>query len=406
MACDDSTSTIGSSLTGANVAIVIDSAYTLSGRTIPTGPIDPKTAQMLIGAINVPEYGTFRSNVVTQFLPATDLDTSTFTIDHLDEVYLTLQYSRGAFMGDSVTPMGITVYELDRQLPDNIGSDFDPTGYYKTTPLGTTTYNTAIFEDDSLRLHATRNVNIALPLEFGRRLFKAYIDNPADFANGQIFSEKVMPGFYIESSYGSGRVTLFSKTGINMHFFKEFHDEELDADTTFATTYTYMLVTPEVISNNDLDISLSDDLKRRYQEGKKLLVAPAGYEVEVEFPLTEIISSYRADSKSLTIVNGLTMTIPIDTIENSSKVTPPPYALMVLKKDKDEFFAKNKLPDNKTSFYAEYNSATKQYAFSSMTPYLQEMLAKEEEITADDYTFVIIPAQLTFESTTSSYYYQ
>ncbi|MDE6120814.1 MAG: DUF4270 domain-containing protein, partial [Muribaculaceae bacterium] len=135
-------------------------------------------------------------------------------------------------------------------------------------------------------------------------------------------------------------------------------------------------------------------------------VAPAGYEVEVEFPLTEIISSYRADSKSLTIVNGLTMTIPIDTIENSSKVTPPPYALMVLKKDKDEFFAKNKLPDNKTSFYAEYNSATKQYAFSSMTPYLQEMLAKEEEITADDYTFVIIPAQLTFESTTSSYYYQ
>ena len=86
VACDDTTSTIGASLTGDNVAIIIDSTYTVTGRTVETGPISPKTSQMLIGAINVPEYGSMRSNVVTQFLPVTQMDTETFTVDQMDSV--------------------------------------------------------------------------------------------------------------------------------------------------------------------------------------------------------------------------------------------------------------------------------------------------------------------------------
>ena len=41
--------------------------------------------------------------------------------------------------------------------------------------------------------------------------------------------------------------------------------------------------------------------------------------------------------------------LPADTIATGYKVDVPPYALMVLSKDRDEFFAQNKLPDNKTS---------------------------------------------------------
>lgn len=403
-ACDDTTSTIGASLTGDNVAILIDSTYTLTGRTVETGPISPKTSQMLIGAINVPEYGTMRSNVVTQFLPVTAIDTTTFTVEQMDSVFLTLQYSRGAFIGDSVAPLGITVYELNRQLPQDINSAFNPADFYNSTPLGSVAYNTAIFEDDSLSYHSTRSVNVPLPLEFGKKLYNAYVENSANFANGQVFSENVLPGMYIENSYGSGRMTLFSRTGICMHFFKEYYDEDEKCDTTYATTYNYMLVTPEVLSNNDLDINLSDGLKQRYADGKTLLVAPAGYEAEVEFPLTEIINTFRTGDKSLTVANSLTLSIPVDTIANYFGVSAPPYALMVLKKDRESFFANNKVPDDVTSFYATYNSTTGSYDFSSMLNYLTEML-KRDDITAEDWTFSVVPVQINFEETVSSSYY-
>lgn len=403
-ACDDTTSTIGASLTGDNVAIIIDSTYTVTGRTVETGPISPKTSQMLIGAINVPEYGSMRSNVVTQFLPVTQMDTETFTVDQMDSVYLTLQYARGNFIGDSVAPLGISVYELNRQLPQEMNSAFDPAGYFDTKPLGSLVYNTAIFEDDSLKVHATRAVNIPLPLEFGKKIYKAYIENPANFANGTVFAENVMPGFYIENNYGSGRMTLFSKTGICMHFFKEYYDEEAKRDTTYATTYNYLLVTPEVLSNNDLDINLSEGLKQRYVDGKSLLVAPAGYEVELEFPLRAVLDTYRTSDHSLTVANGLTMSIPVDTIANEFRVSPPPYALLVLKKERDSFFANNEVTDNVTSFYAEYDSEKRAYNFSSMLNYLNEMI-KRESVSAEDWTFSIVPVQINFEESVQSSYY-
>lgn len=403
-ACDDTTSTIGASLTGSNVAILIDSAYTITGRTVETGPISSNTSQMLLGAINVTGYGSMRSNVVTQFLPVTTMDTETFTVDQMDSVYLTMQYTRGNFIGDSIAPLGITVYELNRQLPQDMNSAFDPAGYFDFTPLGSVVYNTAIFEDDSLSRHGTRAVNIPLPLEFGKRIYNAYLENPANFANGAVFAENVMPGFYIENNYGSGRMTLFNKTGVCMHFFKEYYDEEAKRDTTYATTYNYMLVTPEVLSNNDLDIQLCESLTQRYVEGKPLLVAPAGYEVEIEFPLQDILSTYHTNDNSLTVVNSLTMKIPVDTIANDARVSPPPYALLVLKKDREKFFANNEVPDDKTSFYAQYDSNNRCYTFSNMLNYLTEMI-KRENVNADDWTFSIVPVQIYFEETVSSGYY-
>lgn len=82
----------------------------------------------------------------------------------------------------------------------------------------------------------------------------------------------------------------------------------------------------------------------------------------------------------------------------------PPYVLMVLKKDRDAFFAENKLPDNKTSFYATYNSSTQTYNFASMRSYLLEMIEKEE-LEDSDCLFSLIPVQVNFENTSSGNYY-
>ena len=150
---------------------------------------------------------------------------------------------------------------------------------------------------------------------------------------------------------------------------------------------------------------MSDKLSSMIAQGHTMMIAPCGSEIEFAFPLQEVIDTYRKH-KGIAVINSLSMSIPVDSIKNSFGVTPPPYALMVLKKDRDEFFAKNKLTDNVTSFYASYNAVTSTYDFSSMRSYITSMLEKDE-ITADDFTFSLVPVNVSFEELASSgsYYF-
>lgn len=103
------------------------------------------------------------------------------------------------------------------------------------------------------------------------------------------------------------------------------------------------------------------------------------------------------------MINTLTMTIPADTLSNPAGIPAPPYALLVLANKKDEFFASNQLPDNKTSFYAAYNRTNRCYTFSTLRQYLLDLMEKEQ-ITADDVTFRLCPVDVLFENTGSSYW--
>lgn len=402
-ACDDSASSIGSSITDDIADIIVDSAFTVEGKTVEVKSIAPRTTTQLLGAIDVPGYGRFSSDVVTQFLPSTQLDTANFSAEDVDSLYLNLTYARGAFIGDSVAPMGITVYPLTKALPNDINSAFNPEGYYDPTPIATKIYNASTLHESAEVGAATyRTIGVKLPTSRGREIFQAFVDNPANFQNGQVFSENVFPGLYLRSSFGIGRMTSVSVTGLSF-FFTKITEDGADKDTT-VVEQQYMLVTPEVISNNDLDITLTSSLQQRIDDGQTMLVAPAGTEMEVRFPLPEVLESYRNNGGTQAVLNGLAMTIPADTLESGVGLTAPPYVLLVLKKDRDAFFAQNKLTDNITSFYSEYDETNNCYKFSNLRQYLLDM-SKKENLSEEDYTFSLVPVQIDFESSASSSYY-
>ena len=98
------------------------------------------------------------------------------------------------------------------------------------------------------------------------------------------------------------------------------------------------------------------------------------------------------------------MTIPAEAIENDYDIEQPPYLLMVLSKNKDQFFANNELVDNKTSFYAAYSSTDKAYKFSGLRSYLLKML-EQGTISPEDYTFTLTPVNVVMETNTSNSYY-
>lgn len=405
--CNDS-SDIGTSLADENIVIVVDSAFTVSSHTLPNPVVQSRTLSQLIGALDAKGYGNIRSDFVGQFMPSLHIDTENLTLDNLDSVKLFMQMDRGAFVGDSLVPMGLEVYRLTRDLPYPIYSNFDPQGYYNpNNRLASAVYTASTLnEPDSLQTRSYIYSAMHLPLSFGKEIITAYHTDSTAFADPERFAKDVFKGLYIRSSYGAGRISDFTTTSIRFYYHTRIYNTDSARWDTTRYVGDYLAVTPEVVVNNNIRYDIAPELSQRVAEGQTILAAPAGYEAELRFPAPEIIASYNKYADRTRVLNTLTFSLPAEEIENEYGITPPPYVLMVLKSKKDEFFASNSLADNLTSFYSAYNATSKCYTFGAMRDYLMNLLAKES-INPEDYTFVITPVQVNMESSagSSSYYY-
>lgn len=403
--CNDGSS-IGNSLSEESIIIIVDSNFTVSGRSYPIDSVQSRTLSQLIGQISAPRFGAIYSDFVGQFMPSIALDTVDIVDNDIDSVKLFMQMMRGNFVGDSLSPMGITVYRLNKDLPYPIYSDFNPDGYYDPNDIlcqGVYTAST-LSEADSLKGYATVVTDLFMPKQLGIELLNAYKENPNAFANPSVFTRDIFKGVYIRSTFGSGRITDFTTTSIRFYFHKsEYNSDSARYDTT-AYVGDYFAITPEVVVNNNIRYTADPDLKKMVSEGQSILAAPVGYEVEMRFPAPEILNTYHTAPGNQQVLNTLSFTIPVEKIENDFDIAPPPYVLLILKSKKEEFFANNSLNDDITSFYAVYDSTNQCYTFSAMRNYLAWLLEKDS-IAEEDYTFVLTPVQVNTESSASSGYY-
>ncbi len=410
VSCEDS-QTAGGSLVADETEIILDSLFTVSGLPDANPSVRSRTVLQLLGRLEAEGYGGFSSDVVCQYMPAANMDTDGVVVDYIDSVKLVLSVYKDGFAGDSVVPMGLSVHRLTKQLPTVLESDFNPDGYYDETPIGSTSYSGLmdgypyVGTDSEGTMY--KNIYVDLPVEFGRTLFQKYIDSPQTFATPQAFAEW-FPGLYIGNTFGSGRVTRISNNAI-LVYYHSVHNIGTDdepSDTTIQHVGSYLGVTPEVYTNNNITYEMAADLKQMADAGEPILVAPVGYDVDFVFPAREILDRYTASSGALALVNSLTFTLPVEEIENDYDLAPPPYVLMVKKSKKDDFFSKIQVNDNINSFYASYNSSTKSYTFSSMLNYINEII-KKGYVEEEDEEFVICPVLVSYypTSSSSSYYY-
>ena len=404
-ACDDNTSEVGSSLVTDESEVVIDSLFTLSGSSTPNEAILSRTTLQLLGSLKAEEYGAFEAGFVTQFMPAQNIDTVGVSVNDMDSVKMVLFIRPGGFTGDSIVPMGLTVYQLNRQLTTPINSDFDPTGYYDPQNIwASAMYSANALHNDSIANLSYRTVEIKLPKEFGKRIYTEYRDNQSIFNSPQAFAQ-FFPGVYVKSTFGSGRVMNIMDSRINFYYTRhaKITTNGVEKDTLYHFTRTYMAVTPEVITNNIIRYDMSAQLRNMIDAGESLLIAPAGSDVTMQFPTKEILDSYQSQGHGLSVLNTLSLSIPVEQIKNDYGIKPPANVLIILAKEKDTFFANGKLNDDKTSFMATYDEKTHTYGISNMRDYLLSLLNKEE-ITTDDCTFIITPVDVVTETTSNGYY--
>lgn len=403
--CDDSTTTIGTSLVTDQTEIIIDSTFTVTGHPMVNPVVQSRTLTQLLGRMQAKEFGDFSSDVVTQFLPAMNVETEGVTVDDIDSLKLLLFMTPGDFTGDSLAPMGLNVYRLNRQLPSPIFSNFDPKDYYSTDDLlGSQVYTANVLHSDSLAGLSYRTIYVNLPRELGQEIFTRFQTHPENFATPTSFAQW-FPGIYIENSFGSGRVININETRMNLYYRK--HDKYQNSagqtrDTIYNRVRAYLSVTPEVVTNNNISYTMSPELTAMVNEGENVIVAPTGTEIEIAFPTQDIIKTYNNGSAKLSVLNSLTFSLPAEEIANNYGITPPTNLLMVIASQKEEFFAKNKITDNRISFLGTYSEATKTYTFSDMRLYLLDMIEKGS-ISADDCTFVLTPVNVETETVQNSY---
>lgn len=408
--CSNTTGEIGSDLVTDETEVVIEDSFTVTGHSTATNvPVQSRTTTEILGVIDAKGYGRFTSEFVTQFIPATKIETEGITVNDIDSIRLIMDLpAADGWIGDSIVPMGLRVYRLNRQLPSPIYSDFDPKGYYdeSTGLIGSEVYSVNVLEKpDSIQNLSYRTIAVKLPLSLGRELYQLYLDNPAAYSTPMEFA-KHFPGIAVVNSFGSGRLVKVGMTTMCLYYHTTETDDE-GKTKTVSHEGPYYAVAPEIVTNNCFTYDMAPELQARIDAGDNIICAPAGRDVVLEFPARDVRDYYYKNSGSLSVVNTLTFSIPAETITNDYGIVPPPTLLLVLSKDRDKFFAENKTPDNVTSFYASYNTSTHEYSFAGLRPYLLDLLdryGRQGDIPAEEYTFTAVPVTVATESTSNGYY--
>lgn len=403
---------IGSSLTDTKSEIIEDSSFVMTGVSVENKKLHARTSTQLVGEITCPGYGKLSSDVVCQLMPANRIDTINTKEEWVDSCQLTLSLkTTGGFTGDSLAPMRMNVYELTKQLPDPIYSDFSADGYYDASkPIATASCSPAssilCSEYSYSGTSATwREIRIPMPKEYAKKIFNLFVNKSDVFSDPAKFKE-YFPGLYITNSYGSGRVMNYYATDLEVFYRKQTTVRDT-VDTITTVSQVYAASTPEVITNNNLRLTVAESVKQMVNNGEAIVMGPSGYEVNVKFPIQDIINTYKANSADgLALINSLELTLPVEEISNEYKIAPPSYLLMVKKDKKDAFFEGDSLTNSKDSFYATYNATKKQYEFTGLRPYILNIINNQNGVaTEEDINLTLTPIDVTSYTQTSSYYY-
>ncbi len=419
IACQDDTSTIGGSLASGEVTITVDSIETdLRGKAEWIDDFDSRTTTKLLGNLTIPEYGNLNCSFVTQMMSATKMNIpDSIPESDVDSIRLVMSIPRGALTGDSLAPQQLRVFRINKALPKDIDSKFDPAGYYDPSAVfATKSYTVSnISKNDTIfAKSAYVNIPMKLPNEFGLELFRKYRDNDPIFEWPATFNQW-FPGLYVEQNFGNGCVANISSVRAYLYWHrKEKISVTVDSakveyrDVTRRDSVCLLASAPEVLSSNNIHYNPSARLRQLAAEGKSLVTSPGGYVTTFRFPVRQLLDRFLEADTELSVVSSLILKIPAVSVKNDYGMTPPNNLLMTTMDERESFFRENKIPDNVTSFYCTYDSDNKMYTFSSMREYLLKKLdeyRKDPTNFAEDEVFCLQPVAVSTE-TVQQYYGQ
>lgn len=397
IACDDNLNSIGFGIQPPSDTIsVANDTVDINARTISMrDSVYARTINGTLGMYEDPIFGTIKSDYLCQFYfpdsasiykNMTEIDSVRFLVDFL------------SYSGDSLAPMGLSVYRVTKPLKDYFYTNVDPAEYCNMEEVlaqeaFTVSGASIISTSGSLK---QRRVSAELDKSFGSDLYNAFFSGKVN--NSESFN-KYFPGTYVTTNFGSGCLLEDVLTYIRIHYkytdIKGNHDGT--QDTIRSTVFT-LAVTNEVIQLNHIKNGNPASL---FEEGTgaTYLKTPAGVYTELEFPIKEI--SENMAKKNLNNVLSAQLTLKGYTekeIDSPFELSRPANILLIDKDSIHNFFTKRQQPNGITSYCISRETNYNTYNFTNISSLVNHY--KEKGI--DVAKFAVIPVGVERNNSTGA----
>ena len=425
-ACDDSTDTIGSSLSENIDGLTIQTAtFDVESRSILPDSVLSRSATGYLGKVrDLETRGYITGDFMTQFnilenykFPDKDsivsLDANKQII--ADSCELHLFYTE--YYGDSTQTMKLTAYEMSRTMNEDrlYYSNFDPLtegyvrsgGIEKDKTYSLVDYNVAQNVRDTSTYMPYITIKLNEPYtdtdgktynNYGSYIINKYYDHPEYFKNAYSFRNNVVPGFFFKWKSGLGSMAYITDSQLNVYYRATVSDTTANLASVFWGTEEVLQTT--TISNDAITLQqLANDQSCTY------LKTPAGIFTELTLPVETIMNGHEND----TITSARIVIQRINNTTSSEYAFDVPQNVLMIPRDSlYSFFENNELYDNKKSYvaswaYSSTGTTENSYTFNNISGMISAMY-KGDKTSANWNKVVLVPVELTKSTTSSSYY--
>lgn len=453
-ACDDTTDTIGNSLTdGMDRLEISTGVFPVQTASYKSGAVLSRNTIGYLGKIRDNETGAYvTGDFMAQFatledyslLPYDSISSYvTSTDEHGNEIKevvadsCVMELFYDDFWGDSLATMKLTAYEMAKPMEEGVKyySDFNPIkeGYIrqssengmkvgKVYTLSDQTVDAGTRYDDDYMPSIKISLNKPYTDKdgktynnYGTYLMRKYYENPDNFRNSYNFIHNICPGFYFKLDDGIGSMAYVNISRLSFFFKSRVWYTEKDEETkeeikkvkdvvyssSFLGTEEVLQTTNITNDNQTIDRLVAD-------ESCTYLKTPAGIFTEMTLPVDDIMKNHENDTVNIAKV---TLTrFNNNGYDGKYKLASPSTLLMIPLDSLETFFDKEKVLDNKISFVATEADLKNTYTFnniSGMITYMHELKKVNTSKNANWVNehpnwnkVVVVPVTVTTSSTT------
>jgi len=399
---------------------VFDTTFTFDARTIAVDSIYAKTPYGFLGEFYDPAYGSIKSSFICQYYPSIGFQYLDSIVDNkIDSVRLNLYYSE--FIGDSLTPMEVTVYPVIKPLTENYYTNTDPSVFCDmNNPIAKYSYTARNknLSDSLIQANITNgsypfHISIPLPVKLGQD----YLDK---IRNGELKTVdeflNFFPGTYLKTTFGTGSMLPIELATILVYCTQETMLQNVSGGDSIAykPDEAVFAVTKEVIQLNKFENKnpafLTED-----SPDKTYIKTPAGVYTEITIPIKKIVAAigkkkFSSVAFSLNAyppedipfplpIPGKAITAGYNAYGNTQSTGFDRKLLLIQPDSVKNFFEMKKVVDNQTAFTAYFNENTYTYNFTNIANLIQYAINNAPD---KDLKLWVIPVQTTWVSQTTS----
>lgn len=413
--CDDNIDSVGEGIQPDTDDIIFDIDHVqFAAKTVTLDDyIFVQNDKALLGEISDPKLGKTKADFLAEYYCAN----ASFTLGYdneatIDSVQLQMGFVHKGFIGDTVKPMTVSVYELNKELEPNFYTNIDPLQYCDMkTILGQRYFSVQDLE----RVEGGKYLIVELDKKYGQNLYDSWKKDNTVLKNSKEL-KKIMKGIYVTTDFNDNGIIKFSDANATIralvyYSYKLKKVNKPDEDSIMVSALPLPIAADAIKLNrvwntpwDEVTANNPDNL----DNGERVFIkAPAGVVTELSIPLEEIRKKGKdkTNSDKFTVNSAIFKLTGLTEEEDKLALTKRPNSLLFINKDSVEnFFRKKEITNGLTSMTLHRDSTNNTYNFANMNVVsrtnnlsllINHYLNQEEYKDTKELKYLLIPIDAT-----------